>query len=232
MLNGPIGSKKNTKPGSKVLLTSSSPKNTVPLTQKWGIHCIYSLRLLSRKSNYRDIRLGLILSLNREYQEDEIFSPRMAMVSFYFSSLSTIPLAQKPNQPIAFNHKKHTNRGWDVTPVTSTIRPRLSPECLTSPSVSSAQRSGDPESGRGEDQAVCKKGGSNPLEANLPRARSCLLFSSSSCRSRKDQCQTCHGGIAQSEKPPARPFLRMTMGWCMSCHAKNKVTNDCLACHV
>jgi hypothetical protein len=24
----------------------------------------------------------------------------------------------------------------------------------------------------------------------------------------------------------------MTMSWCMNCHTKNKVTNDCLACHV
>jgi hypothetical protein len=26
--------------------------------------------------------------------------------------------------------------------------------------------------------------------------------------------------------------VKMTMDWCMNCHAKNKVTNDCLACHV
>jgi hypothetical protein len=26
--------------------------------------------------------------------------------------------------------------------------------------------------------------------------------------------------------------VKMTMKWCMDCHAKNKVTNDCLACHV
>jgi hypothetical protein len=24
----------------------------------------------------------------------------------------------------------------------------------------------------------------------------------------------------------------MTMDWCMNCHVKNKVTNDCIACHV
>jgi hypothetical protein len=26
--------------------------------------------------------------------------------------------------------------------------------------------------------------------------------------------------------------VKMTMNWCMECHTKNKVTNDCLACHV
>jgi len=48
----------------------------------------------------------------------------------------------------------------------------------------------------------------------------------------KQSCQTCHGEIGQSEKPPAGPWVTMTMKWCMDCHAKSKVTNDCLACHV
>jgi len=48
----------------------------------------------------------------------------------------------------------------------------------------------------------------------------------------KIECKTCHGNIGESEKPPTRPFVQMTMSWCMNCHVKNKVTNDCLACHV
>ena len=48
----------------------------------------------------------------------------------------------------------------------------------------------------------------------------------------EDNCQTCHGNIGQSEKPPTKPWVKMTMKWCMDCHTKNKVTNDCLACHV
>ena len=48
----------------------------------------------------------------------------------------------------------------------------------------------------------------------------------------KLQCQTCHGDIGQIERPPTKPWVKMTMKWCMDCHTKNKVTNDCLACHV
>jgi hypothetical protein len=48
----------------------------------------------------------------------------------------------------------------------------------------------------------------------------------------KLQCQTCHGEIGESQIPPAEPFVQMTMSWCMNCHTKKKVTNDCLACHV
>jgi hypothetical protein len=45
-------------------------------------------------------------------------------------------------------------------------------------------------------------------------------------------CQACHGNIAESVRPPSKPWVNMTMNWCMNCHTKDKVTNDCLACHV
>jgi hypothetical protein len=48
----------------------------------------------------------------------------------------------------------------------------------------------------------------------------------------KLQCQTCHGDIGESQRPPTKPWVKMTMKWCINCHTKNKVTNDCLACHV
>jgi hypothetical protein len=48
----------------------------------------------------------------------------------------------------------------------------------------------------------------------------------------KIPCQTCHGNIGQRERPPTKQWVKMTMKWCMECHTKNKVTNDCLACHV
>jgi len=45
-------------------------------------------------------------------------------------------------------------------------------------------------------------------------------------------CQHCHGEIGQSEKLPTKPSIKMSMEWCMDCHAKQKANNDCLACHV
>jgi hypothetical protein len=45
-------------------------------------------------------------------------------------------------------------------------------------------------------------------------------------------CKDCHGDIGQSEKPPTKPWVKMTMKWCMDCHTKTKANNDCLACHV
>lgn len=45
------------------------------------------------------------------------------------------------------------------------------------------------------------------------------------------ECQTCHGNIAESERPPARPLVRVTMDFCMECHREREATLDCNACH-
>lgn len=41
----------------------------------------------------------------------------------------------------------------------------------------------------------------------------------------KIECKTCHGNIGESQRPPTKPFVQMTMSWCMNCHGRNKVTN-------
>lgn len=45
------------------------------------------------------------------------------------------------------------------------------------------------------------------------------------------ECRNCHGEIASTERPPARPLVRVTMEFCIACHAERGVTNDCTACH-
>jgi hypothetical protein len=45
------------------------------------------------------------------------------------------------------------------------------------------------------------------------------------------ECATCHGPIAQTTSPPPAPLNKITMNFCIECHQKNKVTNDCIACH-
>lgn len=44
------------------------------------------------------------------------------------------------------------------------------------------------------------------------------------------ECQTCHGTIGSSERPPSRP-VKISMKKCMACHKERKADNDCLACH-
>ncbi len=47
----------------------------------------------------------------------------------------------------------------------------------------------------------------------------------------KLDCSRCHGGIADTEYPPARPLIEISMRFCMDCHEQAKVTNDCKSCH-
>jgi len=47
-------------------------------------------------------------------------------------------------------------------------------------------------------------------------------------RARVD-CSTCHGNIAQ--QTVAERNVKLTMGFCVSCHRQKNASNDCLTCH-
>jgi hypothetical protein len=42
-------------------------------------------------------------------------------------------------------------------------------------------------------------------------------------------CQECHGDIGQMQR--VRRAVDQNMGWCIDCHAKRSVSNDCYICH-
>jgi hypothetical protein len=45
------------------------------------------------------------------------------------------------------------------------------------------------------------------------------------------ECRNCHGAIAETERPPARPLVRIDMDFCLDCHREQGQTLDCNACH-
>ncbi len=45
------------------------------------------------------------------------------------------------------------------------------------------------------------------------------------------ECATCHGSIAETERPPDRALVDITMDFCMDCHREQEQTLDCNACH-
>ncbi|MFV2007584.1 MAG: cytochrome c3 family protein [Longimicrobiales bacterium] len=45
------------------------------------------------------------------------------------------------------------------------------------------------------------------------------------------ECAECHAGIAGTEVPPERPLIKVTMAFCVDCHEEREVTTDCNACH-
>jgi hypothetical protein len=45
------------------------------------------------------------------------------------------------------------------------------------------------------------------------------------------ECESCHGAIADTERPPSRPLVRVDMDFCIDCHREQNQTLDCNACH-
>jgi hypothetical protein len=48
----------------------------------------------------------------------------------------------------------------------------------------------------------------------------------------KVRCESCHGNVKELKEPPQYPIVSLSMDFCMDCHEKQKVSNDCLACHI
>ena len=47
----------------------------------------------------------------------------------------------------------------------------------------------------------------------------------------KIPCQTCHGTIAETQRPPKRALVRFRMQVCLDCHIEKGQSVDCVACH-
>jgi len=139
----------------------------------------------------------------------------------------------KADQPISFNHKKHLDQGLQCDAChpffnsqTFSGMPKLSAclECHKEPITQSPEEEKIRQFAKKGQEIVWKRLYGQPDHVFYSHRRHVALG--------KLECQSCHGDIAQSEKPPSRPWVKMTMSWCMNCHTKSKVTNDCLACHV
>lgn len=137
------------------------------------------------------------------------------------------------SQPVAFNHRLHTED--------------LELECESChPYVRAGAHAGLPE------DDVCRMCHGSPQGESEESARVTeILTAGGTLRFRKLfvlpdnvfythrrhvgiadlECSNCHGSIAQTERSPARPLVRMTMNACMDCHRDTGHTLDCNACH-
>ena len=146
---------------------------------------------------------------------------------------SLVPRGAPVTQPVAFNHLKHTRD--------------LQLECqFCHAYVTTGAHAGLPD---GETCAPCHQEpqGSAPEAARV----TALLADGTPLRFNKLfrlpahvfythrrhvgiaelKCQQCHGGIAETERPPSRPLVRITMRFCMDCHRAQGQSLDCVACH-
>lgn len=147
--------------------------------------------------------------------------------------LISLGFTSKIEQPIPFNHKKHMEQGLECDACHRYFKtqdfagmPDLATclECHKEPVTKSPEEAKIRQSAKKGEQIPWIRLYGEPDHVFYSHRRHVVLG--------KLPCQTCHDNTGQSERPPSRPWVRMSMGWCMGCHMKMKVTNDCLACHV
>ena len=144
-----------------------------------------------------------------------------------------VGLGSKAEQLLSFNHKKHLEQGIECIACHSHFKeqtfsgiPKVATclECHKDPISQNPEEEKIRQIHKKGEEIHWKRIYQQPDHVFFSHRRHVVLG--------KMQCETCHGSIAQSEKPPSKPWVKMTMGWCMDCHKKTKASNDCLACHV
>ena len=147
--------------------------------------------------------------------------------------LISFGLGSKAEQPVSFNHKKHVEQGLGCDAChrffktqTFSGMPDINTclECHKEPITKNPEEEKIRQFQKRGEKIPWRRLYQQPDHVFFSHRRHAVLG--------KIPCQTCHGAIGESEKPPTQPWMKMTMKWCMDCHTKNKVTNDCLACHV
>lgn len=139
----------------------------------------------------------------------------------------------RPEQPITFNHKKHHEQGVECATCHSHFKEQPfsgMPKVATCMECHRESLTKHPDEER--IRQFQKKGEEVPWRRLYQQADHVFFSHRRHVVLAGMDCKDCHGDIGQSEKPPTKPWVKMTMKWCMDCHTKTKANNDCLACHV
>lgn len=163
----------------------------------------------------------------------KFFLVGLAIGALILLLLIGVGFTSRTGQPISFNHKKHAEQGLECDACHRYYKtqnfsglPDIATclECHKEPITKSLEEEKIRQFQKKGEEIPWKQIYEEPDHVFFSHRRHVVLG--------KIQCQTCHGNIGQTEKPPSKPWVKMTMDWCMNCHVKNKVTNDCIACHV
>jgi predicted CXXCH cytochrome family protein len=136
-------------------------------------------------------------------------------------------------QPVAFNHRRHTQDlglGCDFCHryVRSSAHAGL-PDAQTCSICHSARQGTSEEAARvtelisAGDRLRFRKLFRLPAHVYYTHRRHVAIAGL--------ECQKCHGAIAETERPPARPLVEVTMDFCLNCHRESEATLNCNACH-
>jgi hypothetical protein len=137
------------------------------------------------------------------------------------------------NQPIAYNHSIHINDvGMECVECHVGVENRAR---ATLPTIEICESCHSEMNGESENELFVVAAVENNKEIHWERIYELpdhVYFSHRRHISLgKIECSQCHGDIQAFESPPLIPDVALTMEFCMDCHKKHNVTNDCLACH-
>jgi hypothetical protein len=134
-------------------------------------------------------------------------------------------------QPIAFNHLKHTESlecdicheffrkaAHSGVPGLSTCR-----QCHESPQTDSAEEKKINQLAAAGQEQVFVKLFHLPDNVFYTHRRHVGIA--------KLDCATCHGAIAKTTSLPATPLVRITMRFCIDCHKRSGASVQCTRCH-
>jgi hypothetical protein len=153
------------------------------------------------------------------------------------SAAIALPAAARRNpaipQPVAFNHRKHTqDLGLTCEFCHKYVRAGAHaglPDVETCSMCHQARQGTSAEAAKVTELIAA----GNPLHFNkLFRLSSHVFYTHRRHVGIAElECNNCHGAIAETERPPDRPLLEITMEFCMDCHREQGQTLDCNACH-
>lgn len=157
-----------------------------------------------------------------------LVKPPATVLIIFFAACS-----QTPRQPVAYNHKKHVaDLGLECafchTGIAEGKAHAEFPPLEICASCHS-EKSGNPKADAvwayvAENRPIpWKKIYNVPPHVYFSHRRHVGLA--------KLDCALCHGDMTKKETPVTRQAVAISMGRCSACHRRNKVTNDCLACH-
>lgn len=137
------------------------------------------------------------------------------------------------SQPIAFNHRKHTQdlqlscdfcHQYVASAAHAGLPGRdVCANCHAAPLGESKEAARLSEALSRGDSLQFHKLFRLPSHVNFTHRRHVGIA--------KLECQVCHGDIAGTERPPARPLVTIRMAFCLNCHQAKEQSLDCVACH-
>ncbi len=137
------------------------------------------------------------------------------------------------SQPIAFNHLKHTQElGLDCVFCHTYVETGAHPGLPDADTCSLCHRAplGESEEAAKLSQLIAD---GEPLRFNkLFRLPDHVFYTHRRHVGIAElDCTICHGEISETEIPPERPLVEISMSFCLDCHLEQEETVDCNACH-